>query len=93
MCYMESIGVRELRQHASRYVERAAAGESLQVTNHGKPVALLVPLAGRARPREDLIAEGLVIPGRGEVLDVEPIAPPEGAPSSAELLAEMREER
>ena len=32
---MERIGIRELRQHASRWVRRAAAGESFEVTDRG----------------------------------------------------------
>ncbi|MDE3138998.1 MAG: type II toxin-antitoxin system prevent-host-death family antitoxin [Acidobacteriota bacterium] len=40
---MERIGVRELRQNASRYLARVAQGETIQVTDHGRPVALLVP--------------------------------------------------
>ncbi|PZR89206.1 MAG: type II toxin-antitoxin system prevent-host-death family antitoxin [Candidatus Nephthysia bennettiae] len=43
---MERIGVRELRQHASRYLARVATGETLEVTDRGRPVALLVPVRG-----------------------------------------------
>ena len=42
---MERIGVRELRQHASRYLERVSRGETLEVTDRGRPVARLVPLS------------------------------------------------
>lgn len=45
---METIGVRELRQHASRYLARVANGESLEVTDRGRPVARLIP--NRCRP-------------------------------------------
>ncbi len=38
------VGVRELRDGTSRYVERAQAGEVITVTKHGKPVARLVPV-------------------------------------------------
>lgn len=41
---MESIGVRELRQHASRYLRRVSQGETLEVTDRGRPVARLVPV-------------------------------------------------
>lgn len=41
---MQQVGIRELRQQASRYVERAAGGETFQVTDRGRPVALLTPL-------------------------------------------------
>jgi prevent-host-death family protein len=39
----ERVGVRELRQNLSRYLERVKAGESLTVTEHGREVARLVP--------------------------------------------------
>jgi prevent-host-death family protein len=42
---MSAIGVRELRQHASRYLERVRHGETLVVTDRGRPVARLVPIS------------------------------------------------
>lgn len=45
MCYMESVGVRELRQSASELLDRVAStGDSIEITNHGRPVARLVPI-------------------------------------------------
>jgi prevent-host-death family protein len=41
---MERIGVRELRQQASRYLARVQAGETFEITDNGKPVAQLVPV-------------------------------------------------
>lgn len=55
---MESIGVRELRQHASRYLERVRHGETLEVTDRGRPVARLVPVG--ADLWTDLVASGKV---------------------------------
>lgn len=45
MLHMDRIGVRELRQHASRYLERVRHGETLEVTDRGRPVARLVPVS------------------------------------------------
>jgi prevent-host-death family protein len=42
---MESIGLRELRQHASEFVRRAEDGEELIVTVSGRPAAVLGPAA------------------------------------------------
>ncbi len=56
-------GVRELRDHLSRYLEVVREGHEVTVTDHGKAVARLVPL-DRPRPLDRLIAEGLVSPGR-----------------------------
>ena len=41
----DRVGVRELRQNLSRYLDRVKAGEDLVVTEHGREVALLVPAA------------------------------------------------
>lgn len=54
-------GVRELRDHLSRYLELVRQGEEITVTDHGKAVAMIVPLA-RPRALDRLIAEGLVTP-------------------------------
>ncbi|MEI7747347.1 MAG: type II toxin-antitoxin system prevent-host-death family antitoxin, partial [Actinomycetota bacterium] len=37
---MDRIGVRELRQHASRYLEIVKRGETVEVTERGNLVAL-----------------------------------------------------
>jgi prevent-host-death family protein len=80
---MERIGVRELRQHASRYLARVANGEKIEVTDRGRLVALISPV--HADRWEQLIASGQVIPatGIGDLLD----EPPEdyGIDASANL--------
>jgi prevent-host-death family protein len=42
----EKVGVRELRQNLSRYLERVKVGEDLIVTERGRVVARLVPAGG-----------------------------------------------
>jgi prevent-host-death family protein len=56
-------GVRELRDHLSRYLDVVRGGQEVTVTDHGKAVARLVPL-DRPRPLDRLIAEGLVTPAQ-----------------------------
>lgn len=57
-------GVRELRDHLSRYLDVVRDGQEVTVTAHGRAVARLVPLDG-PRPLDRLIAEGLVTPASG----------------------------
>jgi prevent-host-death family protein len=64
---MERIGVRELRQHASRYLERVKAGETVEVTERGRLVALLVPPEPTHDARERLIADGRLVPSSGPI--------------------------
>jgi prevent-host-death family protein len=41
-----SVGVRELRDNLSRYLRRVREGESVVITDHGKPIGELAPPAG-----------------------------------------------
>jgi prevent-host-death family protein len=50
---MQRIGVRELRQHASRYLALVAGGDQIEVTDRGRPVARLVPV--QSTPWDDLV--------------------------------------
>ena len=64
---MADVGVRELKQRLSEYLDRAERGELLRVTDRGRPKAMLGPLPGRARLGEG-IEEGWITPGSGEPL-------------------------
>jgi len=67
--HMSDVGVRELKQRLSHYLDRAERGELVRVTDRGRPKALLGPLPGRARVEEG-IAEGWITPGSDAPLDV-----------------------
>jgi prevent-host-death family protein len=62
-----SVGVRALRQNLSVYLRRVERGESFEVTDRGRPVALLGPLPERASLRDRLRAEGRVRAARGSL--------------------------
>ena len=69
---MDRIGLRELRQNASRYVERVACGESIEIAVRGRLVARLVP-AGEGT-WDDLLLRGDVLPATsGQDLLDEPV--------------------
>lgn len=58
-----SVGVRELRQNLSKYLDRVKAGEGLTVTERGRVVARLVPAGAAVEPYEDLAARfGATVP-------------------------------
>ena len=90
---MERIGVRELRQHASRYLGLVKAGQRVEVTERGKLVALLVPPTEGSSAREAMIASGELEPAtRPFRLPDRRTVPPDG-PTPSEALAQLREER
>lgn len=54
-------GIREFRDHLSRYLDIVRDGHEVTVTDHGKAVARLVPL-DQPRVLDRLVSEGLVSP-------------------------------
>lgn len=48
-CYVRSIGIRELRQHASQYLRQAQQGETIEIPDRGQQEALLT----RCQPRRE----------------------------------------
>ncbi len=86
------VGVRELRQNLSVYVARVKAGESLEVTEHGRPVARLVPRTADAlSPLQRLIAEGRAQAPTRSHHDLPPPLKIPGVSVSA-ILQQMRDE-
>ena len=92
---MERIGVRELRQNASRYLALVKAGQTVEISERGKLVALLVPSQRSQTTRDRLIATGRLIPASsptGRVHAPQPVRVKAGQPSNQELLDAEREE-
>jgi prevent-host-death family protein len=90
MLHMDRIGVRELRQQASAILRRVAAGESVEVTDRGRTVAVLVRAmpSGLAR----LEQEGLLRRAEGDLLGVTQVRLPHGAVPPSRVVGEGREE-
>jgi prevent-host-death family protein len=90
---MDAIGVRELRQHASRWLERVRRGESILVTDRGRPTAKLVPIEPEGL--DQLVADGSVSPSDDHLLDELQRAggPTAGARLSSRLEELRRDER
>ena len=62
-----SVGIRELRQQASAVLKRVARGEVIDVTDHGHPIARLVPL--HPGIIDQLVVEGRASEATGDLLD------------------------
>lgn len=59
------VGVRELRNNLSRYLDQVRAGDEVVVTDHGREIARVVPIANderRPSALDRLVAEGLAAP-------------------------------
>ncbi|MGH3869915.1 MAG: type II toxin-antitoxin system Phd/YefM family antitoxin [Pseudonocardiaceae bacterium] len=91
---IERVGVRELRDRLSGYLERTRAGEQIEITDRGRPIAMLVPLPESRVAIAELIATGKLQPAqRSWRPGARRVSTPAGARPPSEHLEEMRGER
>jgi len=81
------VGVRDLRDGLSRHLASVREGHTITVTDHGRPVARIVPV-GVPTKLEQLIAEGAVSPGRRTRAELPP--PVETSATVSDLVDEQR---
>jgi prevent-host-death family protein len=90
---MDRMGIRDLKLHASAVIRRVTAGETIEITDYGHPVARLVPLRGGRL--DQLVAEGRATEPRADLLELMdelglPLGSQAGGPLPSEVLAELR---
>src|SRR3954468_19046176 len=86
------VGIRELRQNLSIYVERVKDGETLEVTEHGRPVAELGPL--RRQPKslvDQRLTDGRITAAKQPFELPNLVEPPEGVDSVSATLQTVRD--
>lgn len=90
-----SVGVRELRQNLSIYLDRVKLGETLSVTEYGHVVAVLAPLpAAQLTTLARLAGEGRATAPTRSLKALPPATPGlPGAPRSEDVISDLRDER
>ena len=88
-----SVGVRELRQNLSIYLDRVKKGEALTVTEHGEAVALLRPLPPASSLLPRLVAQGRATGPRKTLRDLPRPLDVKLAKPLSEILDDLRDER
>ncbi len=89
MYHMGRVGLRELRHNTAEVVARAEAGETVTITNRGRPVARMTRIP--TSTRQELIQAGVLVPATGNIDDLPEPVEVQGV-SVSEVLLAMREE-
>jgi prevent-host-death family protein len=89
---MLEVGIRALKARLSELVRRASDGETILVTDHGRPVAELVPhRSSELSPRmAELVRQGKVTLGSGRARLPKPTAKMKPGSSLTDILLEER---
>lgn len=84
-----SVGIRELKSNLSAFLERVERGEVVTITNHGRPVARVIP-PEISEGLAELLADGTVV-WSGKKLDLPAPLPLSGeGKTAAEYVDEIR---
>ena len=86
---MTRVGVRELRQRASELLRLVEKGETVEITDRGRPVALLTPMP-EGGPLEQLHKAGEIDPATADLNDLPPPLPPRNTEPPSVVLARLR---
>jgi prevent-host-death family protein len=87
---MTSVGVRELRQRASELLRLVEQGETIEITDRGRPVALLSPLVA-GTPLEQMRAAGEIDAASADAEDLpEPLTLADGIEAPSVALRRLR---
>ena len=89
----QRIGIRELRQHASVYVDLVERGYTVDITNRGRLVAQMIPVRDPESPLERWIAKGVIERAEddGSILEIDPYPSTSGGqPTASEALVRLR---
>jgi prevent-host-death family protein len=86
---MTAVGVRELRQRASELLRMVERGETIEITDRGRPVALLGPVP-TGSPLEQLRRTGDLEPASGDIDELPEPLPSVAAKLPSEVLADLR---
>jgi prevent-host-death family protein len=86
---MTRVGVRELRQRASELLRLVERGETIEITDRGRPVAILAPLP-EGTPLERLHASGDIESAVGDLDDLGSPLPRRGQEPPSAVLDRLR---
>lgn len=86
------VGIRDLKAHLSEYMARVKSGQSVVITEHGKPIGRIIPEGQSLEERVEALRQAGVIAWSGKKLrDIKPPAENRSNQLASDIVIEMRE--
>jgi prevent-host-death family protein len=86
------VGIRELKENLSKYMAKVKSGQSIVITEHGKPVGRIIPEGQSLEERVDALVQAGVIAWDGRKLKrIKPPAVNKSNKLVSDIVIEMRE--
>ena len=86
------VGIRELKENLSKYMAKVKSGQSIEITDHGKPVGRIIPEGQSLEERVEALVQAGVIAWDGRKLKrIKPPAVNKSNKLVSDIVIEMRE--
>jgi prevent-host-death family protein len=86
------VGIRELKENLSKYMAKVKSGQSIVITEHGRPVGRIIPEEKSLEERVDALRQAGVIAWSGKKLKrIKPPAVNRSDKLVSDIVIEMRE--
>ncbi len=87
-----SVGIRELKTNLSRFLKYVKQGQTLIITEHGKPIGRIVPVGTSIDERlKGLELTGLLLQAGSALSVIQPVTIPHGKKCVSDLVSEDRD--
>jgi prevent-host-death family protein len=87
-----SVGIRELKTNLSKYLIRVKQGQTLIITEHGKPIGRIVPEGPSIEERlHGLALTGILLQAGGKLPTIQPVTSSRGPKLVSDLVSEDRD--
>ena len=86
------VGTRELKSKLSEYMRRVKSGQTIVVTEHGKPIGQIVPVKASLEERmQGMVAAGLAVWDGQKLKPYKPVAINRGERQVSDLVVDDRQ--
>jgi prevent-host-death family protein len=87
-----TVGIRDLKAHLSEYIQRVKSGQSIVVTDHGKPVGRILPVGITLEDRLEMLRQAGLVEWSGKKLRrIKPAAVNRGKKLASDIVVELRD--
>lgn len=87
-----SVGIRDLKARLSEYMKKVKSGQSIVITEHGKPVGRILPVATSLEERLEMLRKAGLIEWNGKKLRrIKPPAVNRGDKQVSDIVVELRD--
>ena len=87
-----TVGIRDFKARLSEYMSKVKHGQSLVITEHGKPVGRILPVEKSLEERIEMLRKAGLVEWSGKKLrDINPPAVNRGDKLASDIVVELRE--